>query len=174
MARVMMGIAELPVTISGPGWCLVLLALPVTIPSTRNHLFILQVGIKIMLDIAGLPFNIPSIRNHFFPYSTSLTGPSSDYFIQQESSLSPPWPPKRGKFHTLWHWCPSDYSIHQELSLSLLYCVFNRAKITLGVVGLPRLIHPLGIFFFLLHGVFNRIMMTLGDAGFLHDFSIPQ
>ena len=67
-----------------------------TIPSTRNHLFLVY-GAKIMLVIAGLPPTTPSTRN-CFSYSTASTGqvsagccwPASDYSIQQESSLSPP------------------------------------------------------------------------------------
>ena len=114
-------------------------------PPGITYLFFRLASRSCWLLLAFLLIFLPSGIT-FFPYSTSSTGPSSEYFIQQESSLSPPWPPKLGKFHTWCHWWPSDYFIHQELSLSLLYCVFNTAKITLGVVGLPRLFHPPGIF----------------------------
>ena len=54
----------------------------------------------------------------------------------------------------------------------LLYGVFNTARITLGVVGLPLTIPFTSNLFFILHGVLNRVRMILGDAA--SDSSIPK
>ena len=90
-----------------------------TIPSTRNHLFLVY-GANIILVIAGLPLTTLSIRNGI-SYSTASTGqvyvgccrPPSDDSIQQETFLS---------LSCLFHvWCPGlpyDFFIHLELSPS--------------------------------------------------------
>ena len=110
MAKILLGDAGPPLTIPStsnhPFICqgtfnkarvkLDIANLPMTIPSTRNHHFHVY-SAKIMLVIAGLSFTVPSIRN-WFSYGKASTGqgsvgccrPPYDYFIQQESFLSPP------------------------------------------------------------------------------------
>ena len=131
-----------------------------TIPSTRNHLYIVY-GANVMLVISGLPLTTPSIRN-CFSYSTASTRqvyigwcwPPSDYSIQQESSLSPPWNLKLGKDHVWCHWRPSVFSSNRN-NQHFFNDVLNRPMITLGVVGLLLTI-PSTRNFSPLHGILNK------------------
>ena len=92
--------------------------LPFNVPSIRNYLFFLQHILNramVLLDIADLLLAIPSNWNQPCPLHDAfnwsrlmfLSLVPSDYFIRQESSLSP--------------------SPHPVIT----------ARITLGVVGLP-------------------------------------
>ena len=95
----------------------VITGLPLNVPSIRNYLFLLQHIFKwamVPLYFADLLLAIPSNRNKLGPFKMPLTGQGSCLF-----------------------WYPSDYSIHQESSLSPSHHPLNTARITLGVLGLP-------------------------------------
>ena len=160
-----MGIAELPLTISSTwnhfflhesslssprffeqGKDCVEFCLPsLTIPSTRNHLFLVY-GAKIMSGIAGLPLAIPSIRIHlslsllhqvfnrdiglFGVAGLLLTIPSHrNHLCLLNDSLNKARSPV-----SLW------LTIHQESSHPPLWCLQNSHN--------HWLFHPPGIFSF--------------------------
>ena len=65
--------------------------LSLTIPSTTRNHHFYFYGAIIVMVVAGLSFTIESIWNHLFNGFVRCCCPSSDYSIHQESSLSCVW-----------------------------------------------------------------------------------
>ena len=107
----------------------------------------------IILVSAGISFIIESICNHLFYGYVRGCCPSSDYSIHQESSLSYLW----RQYHVGYCWPPSYYSIHQE-TLLLQYMI---TMITLGVVGLLLTIPSTKNIFF--HSMVNLFYRTVSQ-----------
>ena len=112
--------------------------LPLTIPSTRNHLFLVN-GTKIMLVIAGLSF-ISSRRNSFFLLQHIF---KRNRVLLGVAGLPLTLPPNMN------HLC----LLHEDLS---------RARIIFGVTDALLTISSTRNNLYLLYGAFNWAMIILG------------
>ena len=143
--------------------------LPLTIPSTRNHPFHFY-SAKTMLVIVGLFFTVPSIRNPF-SHNAASTGQGSVGCCGHPLYI----PSNRNHLcllHEALSWARIMFGVNDaHLTNSstrsnhhLLYAVFNRFMITLGVVGLLLTIPSTRNLFF------PSMACSTGSAG---GFSFP-
>ena len=173
-----------------------IIGLPVSIPSTRNNIFLPWLCWVLLAfpdssihqesslaciwcqeHVGGcwlhLYYSIHhdsllslTARLHQDHWFVGCCWPPSDYSIPQES-LSPQWPPQLSKDHVWCHWCPSAYPSTMN-HLSLLYGTFNMATITLGVVDHPLTIPSTRN---LIHDILNRVRMIFGNVFLLKSLS---
>ena len=84
-----------------------------------------------------------------------------------------PWRLKLAKDNFWCHWCPSEYSNHQESPLSPSAHPLNVGRIPLGGISLPLTITSIRNLFFLLHGVLNRVTTIFCGTDFFLNFPSP-
>ena len=126
----------------------VITGIPMPIPSTRNHLFLLYsvfIRARIMVDIAGLPVITPSTMNHHFLRQISLNRARNMLDIACRP-LTIPF--TRNPF-SLWHMLVFDglpltgSSIRNHLFLN--QHIFNRAMLCWVLLASFLQFHPTGI-----------------------------